>query len=78
MDIMKCAACRLEISPSLTGKKYCYNHQQIFDSLAAEHKAFLDANNNAISWKDFLSKKLNDRMGNEVEKVINTELKNLQ
>jgi hypothetical protein len=26
----------------------------------AEHKAFLDANN-AISWKDFLSKKLNDR-----------------
>jgi hypothetical protein len=39
----------------------------------AEHKAFLDANN-AISWKDFLSKKLNDRMGNEIEKVINTEL----
>ena len=74
---MKCAACGLEISPSLTGKKYCYNHQQIFDSLAAEHKAFLDASN-AISWKDFLNKKLNNRMGNEVEKVINTELKNLQ
>jgi hypothetical protein len=71
---MKCGACGLEISPCLTGKKYCYNHQQIFDSLAAEHKAFLDANNNAISWKDFLSKKLNDRMGNEIEKVINTEL----
>ena len=47
----KCAACGLEISPSLTGK-YCYNHQQIFDSLVAEHKAFLDANN-AISWKGF-------------------------
>jgi hypothetical protein len=71
----RCAACGLEISPSLTGK-YCYNHQQIFDSLVAEHKAFLDTNN-AISWKDFLSKKLNDRMGNEVEKVINRELNSL-
>ena len=71
----RCVACGLEISPSLTGK-YCYNHQQIFDSLAAEHKAFFDANN-AISWKDFLSKKLNDRMGNEVEKVINRELNSL-
>ena len=71
----RCASYGLEISPSLTGK-YCYNHQQIFDSLVAEHKAFLDANN-AISWKDFLSKKLNDRMGNEVEKVINRELNSL-
>ena len=71
----RCTACGLEISPSLTGK-YCYYHQQIFDSLVAEHKAFLDANN-AISWKDFLSKKLNDRMGNEVEKVINRELNSL-
>jgi hypothetical protein len=75
---MKCAACGLEIPPSLTSKKYCYNHQEIFDSLSAEHKSSLDANNNAISWKDFLSKKLNNRIGNEVEKAINPELKNLQ
>ena len=75
---MKCDACGLEISPSLTGKQYCYNHQQIFDSLAAEYKASLGANNNAILWKDFLSNKLNDNMGNEVEKVINKELKNPQ
>jgi hypothetical protein len=71
----RCIACGLEISTSLTGN-YCYNHQQIFDSLVREHKAFLDANN-AISWKDFLSKKLNDRLGNEIEKVINTELNSL-
>jgi hypothetical protein len=70
---MKCAACELEIPKSLAGKKYCYNHQQIHDSLAAEHKALLDARN-AISWKDFLGKKLIDRMGNEVEKVIKVEL----
>jgi hypothetical protein len=70
---MKCAACGLEISKSLTHKKYCYIHHQILDSLAAEHKAVLDARN-TIYWKDYLSGKLNDRMGNEVEKVINTEL----
>jgi hypothetical protein len=75
MNTRRCAACGLEISPSLTDK-YCYNHQQIFDSLVTEHKAFLDANN-TISWKDFLSMKLNDRMGNEIEKVINTELNSL-
>ena len=74
---MKCAACGLEISKSLARKKYCYIHQQILDSLAAEHKAVLDARNN-ISWKDFLSKELNDRMGNEVEKTINTELNSMR
>lgn len=74
---MKCGVCGLGISKSLPHKKYCYTHQQILDSLVAEHKALLHARN-ASSWKDFLSRKLNDRMGNEVEKVINTELNSLR
>jgi hypothetical protein len=70
---MKCASCGIQISKSFPRQKYCYMHQQILDSLVAEHKALLGAGN-AISWKDFLIKRLNDRMGNDVEKVINTEL----
>jgi L-rhamnose mutarotase len=50
----RCAACGLEISPSLTGK-YCYNHKQIFDSLVAEHKAFFDANNYDHSFMERIS-----------------------
>jgi hypothetical protein len=58
---MKCAACGLEITKSLADKKYCYYHQQIFGSLTGERNALLDTRN-AISWKDFLGKKLNDKM----------------
>ena len=68
---MKCVACGVQISKSLAHQKYCYIHQQILDSLIAEHKALVDAGNE-ISWIDFLIKKLNDRMGNDVERVINT------
>jgi hypothetical protein len=51
----------------------CYIHQQILDDLAAEDKAVLDARKE-ILWKGYLIKKLNDKMGIEVEKVANTEL----
>jgi hypothetical protein len=53
--------------------KILYIHQQILDDLAAEDKALLDARKE-ILWKEYLIKKLKDKMGIEVEKVANTEL----
>jgi hypothetical protein len=60
----------------LADKRYCYNHQQTLDSLASEDNALLDASN-AISWKRFPGKKLNHKIGNELEKVIIAELNSL-
>jgi hypothetical protein len=74
---LKCAACGLEISKSLVGKKYFHTQQQIIYSLAGELNA-LHNKSNAVSWKEFLSKKLNDKMGNDVEKAIKTKLDSLR
>jgi hypothetical protein len=41
------------ISKSLAHQKYCYIHQQILDSLGAEHKALLDVWEE-ILWKEYL------------------------
>ena len=74
MASRKCAACGEEISSSLTGK-YCYRHQQVYDSLMAESKAISESQN-AISWKDVLVRKLNEngQLDNDVKLVINSEL----
>jgi hypothetical protein len=57
----------------LAYQNFCYIHQQILDDLAAEDKALLDARKEML-WIEYLIKKLKDKMGNEIEKAVNTEL----
>ena len=75
MENRKCAACGQDISSFLTGK-YCYRHQQVYDSLMAEWKATSESQG-AVSWKDFLLRKLNEngQLDNDVKLVINCELR---
>jgi hypothetical protein len=62
------------ISKSLAYQKFCYIHQQILDDLAAEDKALFDARKE-ILWKEYLIKKLKDKMGRQhgIRSDIKTE-----
>jgi hypothetical protein len=74
MDSRKCSACGQDISPSLAGK-YCYRHQQVYDSLLAEYKALSEVQD-ALLWKDFLLRKLDENgQPDDVKQVIDVELK---
>jgi hypothetical protein len=71
MDNTKCLACGQEISSSLSDSSvYCY------DSFIAEYKALLNAyGNNTSTWKEFLLKKLSENKINDIQQIINAELK---
>jgi len=78
MDNAKYLACGQEISSSLSDSSvYCYKHTQVYESLIAEYKAMLNAygNNNTSPWKEFLLKKLSENKTDEIEQIINAELK---
>lgn len=80
MDEQKCSACRRGISSSPTDNRsrYCYQHQQVYDSLVSEYKAVLNAySNDTKSWKEFLLIKLDGNEPTDVIKVLNAELKQL-
>ena len=80
MDGQKCLACGQGISSSPTPNRnrYCYQHQQVYDSLVSEYKAILNAySNDTTSWKEFLLKKLDGNEPTTVIKVLNAELKQL-
>jgi hypothetical protein len=81
MDGQKCSACGQGIasSPIDNRNRYCYQHQQVHDSLVSEYKAILNAySNDTTSWKEFLLKKLDGKeQPTEVIKVLDAELKQL-
>ena len=67
----KCSAC----SRKATTKKYCFYHNQAFDSLKEYYKIWVEAYE-VISWNDFLNKLLKmNETGSWIKEVIVVELK---
>ena len=81
MDGQKCLACGQGISSSPTPNRnrYCYQHQQVYDSLVSEYKAILNAySNDTTSWKEFLLKNWMETSNQlTLIKVLDAELKQL-
>jgi len=67
--------CRNSIPPADSGR-YCYLHQQLYNSLTAEYAAVKETSKESnISWKQFLSEKYSDpSLPKELGNVVKLEL----